>query len=644
MASTKKTKKSKGVTLSFQEFSARVDGDTTPSGNVVYAPGKKPASGGGMSMSSWADEVEEDDFITTKERIVLPTAPRASRGPAYEDAQIPKVPPFQANIGNLHYDIEEEDIYKFFRDLDILELKLPRDHVTGRIKGFGFVVFSTRQDLIDALVMNEQMLRGRPIRVALLSGDQRVGGGGERREYRERPPAEDEGVDNWRSMAGAVVDKSSGSFNQRSEYPSRGGDRGGDFRGGNFNRRSNFPIGGDDQDQEEQAEPWRRSQQGPPPSRDNYSMRGGNDDSRDFHNHHRGGGGGGRDDRRGNDNYEPRQRSNSPDFVRGPTSTRPPPPIRQQQQYPPQQHHPRAERERVEPPPSQSSSDDGVPKTRKKLVLAPRTAPTAATPTESAERSSSIFGEAKPVDTLKRELEIEEKLKLVQVKSASGSEAGEESGDGGGGGGIKRGVVRLRSRDGSEREIPSQSAPKWRSSRGDGILGGGVITGDMVRSNNTSRRTHSQSSGEAGIGEKDPHSDPEDERDFKQQQMQREQREQRGAAAQRGPPPSRQHDNYYPRGGDRGGDPRGGGMDRHNNRGGPRGNNSSHYSSHHAQESKRIIDQDGFETYQRPTGGHPSSSSQQTTPPSLISPSAAGPPPEKLVQNKFAALEGSDDD
>ncbi len=110
--------------------------------------------------------------------------PSASRGPGIDENLIPTTPPFQANIGNLHYKIEEEDIFKFSENLEILELKLPRDHVTNRIKGFGFIIFGSRQDLIDALVMNEGMLRGRPVRVALLSGgDNREGGGG-RREYR----------------------------------------------------------------------------------------------------------------------------------------------------------------------------------------------------------------------------------------------------------------------------------------------------------------------------------------------------------------------------------------------------------------------------------------------------------------------------
>lgn len=143
-------------------------------------------------------------MITAKERIILPSAPRASRGPAYDDSQIPRAPPFTANIGNLHYDIDEEEIFRFFKDLEILEIKLPRDHVTGRIKGFGFVVFATRNDLVEALVMNEQMLRGRPVRVGLVENREREMGRSEGRRGM-RPPSEDEGVDNWRSVEREVV-------------------------------------------------------------------------------------------------------------------------------------------------------------------------------------------------------------------------------------------------------------------------------------------------------------------------------------------------------------------------------------------------------------------------------------------------------
>jgi hypothetical protein len=63
-----KTKKSKGVTISFQEFSSRLEGDNTTSGNVVYAEPKKQSV-----MSSWADEVEEDGKYFTHSQQLTKT-------------------------------------------------------------------------------------------------------------------------------------------------------------------------------------------------------------------------------------------------------------------------------------------------------------------------------------------------------------------------------------------------------------------------------------------------------------------------------------------------------------------------------------------------------------------------------------------
>ena len=44
------------------------------------------------------------------DRSILPTAPRAARGPDVDMSQVPDVPPFTAFLGNLPYDVEEEDI------------------------------------------------------------------------------------------------------------------------------------------------------------------------------------------------------------------------------------------------------------------------------------------------------------------------------------------------------------------------------------------------------------------------------------------------------------------------------------------------------------------------------------------------------
>ena len=133
------------------------------------------------------------------EKIVLPSAPRAARGPAYDDSEIPREPPFIAHIGNLAYDIGEDDIYKFFRDLEIIELRLPRDSQNNnRLRGFGYVEFETRQDLINALIQNEQMLKGRQVRVNLGTNQQNRGDN-DRRGDRGGYTPQDSTPDDWRS-------------------------------------------------------------------------------------------------------------------------------------------------------------------------------------------------------------------------------------------------------------------------------------------------------------------------------------------------------------------------------------------------------------------------------------------------------------
>ena len=42
------------------------------------------------------------------EAFVLPTAPRAARGPDMSDDRIPREPPFTAYIANLSYDVDNE--------------------------------------------------------------------------------------------------------------------------------------------------------------------------------------------------------------------------------------------------------------------------------------------------------------------------------------------------------------------------------------------------------------------------------------------------------------------------------------------------------------------------------------------------------
>ena len=61
------------------------------------------------------------------------------------------------------------------------------------------------------------------------------------------------------------------------------------------------------------------------------------------------------------------------------------------------------------PPRDEESNKSGEPRQRPKLMLTPRTKPVEAEP-EKVQSSTSIFGNAKPVDTAARERQIEERL------------------------------------------------------------------------------------------------------------------------------------------------------------------------------------------------------------------------------------------
>ena len=52
-------------------------------------------------------------------KVSLPTAPRAARGPNVDLSRVPNDPPFTAFMGNLPFDVDESEIERFFRGLNV---------------------------------------------------------------------------------------------------------------------------------------------------------------------------------------------------------------------------------------------------------------------------------------------------------------------------------------------------------------------------------------------------------------------------------------------------------------------------------------------------------------------------------------------
>eukprot|EP00300_Choanocystis_sp_HF-7_P002813 c12135_g1_i1.p1 GENE.c12135_g1_i1~~c12135_g1_i1.p1 ORF type:complete len:341 (+),score=35.56 c12135_g1_i1:73-1023(+) len=156
---------------------------------------------------------------------------RDERRPPPEPLPIPTSPPFIAFVGNISFQVQENDLRDYFQELcQVEQVRIVRD-VERRSKGFGYVHFVDRESLELALTANGVDFQGRSLKVDVASQrDSRSSGG-------------DSEADTGPWRRGEKVPFSA----------DRGNDRGGAGRGGDdFGRREG---GGD---------VWRRG--APPPS------------------------------------------------------------------------------------------------------------------------------------------------------------------------------------------------------------------------------------------------------------------------------------------------------------------------------------------------------------------------------------------
>ena len=100
--------------------------------------------------------------------------PSASSAPVTIDqSRLPACAPYTAFIGNLPFDVAEADVRTFFQMRNIaanaiLNVKLPRDSIENKPRGFGYVEFATIEDLTRALLSSNQFsIRNRVVRVDL---------------------------------------------------------------------------------------------------------------------------------------------------------------------------------------------------------------------------------------------------------------------------------------------------------------------------------------------------------------------------------------------------------------------------------------------------------------------------------------------
>lgn len=142
------------------------------------------------------DGDDSDDSTALPLIYQLPTAPRANR--ISNDESIPQNPPFVAYITNLLFDVNENDVYEYFDAYHVKTVRLPRDDEgSGRTRGFGYVEFESREDLISVLSLPDPSIKGRRIRIDYTTDSEQNGNRhkGSRRGYDNSSGSD---MSNWR--------------------------------------------------------------------------------------------------------------------------------------------------------------------------------------------------------------------------------------------------------------------------------------------------------------------------------------------------------------------------------------------------------------------------------------------------------------
>lgn len=68
-------------------------------------------------------------------------------------------------IGNLSWDITEDNVRKFFSDCNISSIRFGMDKETGEFRGYAHVDFSDSLAMAMAIKLNQQILCGRPVKI-----------------------------------------------------------------------------------------------------------------------------------------------------------------------------------------------------------------------------------------------------------------------------------------------------------------------------------------------------------------------------------------------------------------------------------------------------------------------------------------------
>ncbi|AGO10633.1 AaceriABR179Cp [[Ashbya] aceris (nom. inval.)] len=85
---------------------------------------------------------------------------------------VPDAPPYRARISNLPWDVSEEGVHAWTEDMlekpgCVEKVIAPKDRDSDRLRGWAFVTFAEREDLVRALSLNATKLNDRTVYVAV---------------------------------------------------------------------------------------------------------------------------------------------------------------------------------------------------------------------------------------------------------------------------------------------------------------------------------------------------------------------------------------------------------------------------------------------------------------------------------------------
>lgn len=345
----------------------------------------KRTKGTKVALGDFIGESSGNTVNVGGKTVEMPSAPRASTL-EIDVSQLPSRPPYTAIVANLAYDVTEDDLFKFFESdgIELHGVHIPRDDDSGdrRFKGIAYVTVDGPKavdSLAHVLAKSDHLLLNRKVKIDIYQergskfGDRpgRRGFG----EGREQDPnsGRSDANDDWRR--GGNDDR--GGFDRRDDRRGyddrRGGDRYDDRRGG-YDRHDDRRGGGYDRYDDRRGS-------------DRYGDRGGDryGERRDYGDRDRYGGG--RDDF-GRGGYNRSAADDDSSWRRSAPEIPERRDVERRDVAPRQAERPRLQLQK------RTVSKDGE---------------------SSAAKSTSIFGAAKPIDTTKKEKEIEEKLKRVDL-------------------------------------------------------------------------------------------------------------------------------------------------------------------------------------------------------------------------------------